>query len=208
MSDANYTALLLVIDRSGSMSSIRDDMVGGLNGLIEEQKKQPGLLTINLVQFDNQIEVLHRLADPASVTIELEPRGGTALYDGIGVGINTLQADIDALPEHARPGTVQVIVVTDGAENSSSEYTGQVIKKLITEKSATNTWDFMFLGANQDAVMKAAELGISRESSLTYAANSGGVHNMTSSATRYVSDRRRGSGTSFSPDERRKSSGS
>jgi hypothetical protein len=208
MSDPNYTALLLVIDRSGSMSSIRDDMVGGLNDLIEEQKKQPGLLTINLVQFDNQIELLHRLADPASVTIKLKPRGGTALYDGIGVGINTLQADIDALPEHARPGTVQVIVVTDGAENSSSEYSGQVIKKLITEKSATNTWDFMFLGANQDAVMKAAELGISRESSLTYAANSGGVHNMTSSAARYVSDRRRGSGTSFSPEERRKSSGS
>jgi uncharacterized protein YegL len=207
MSDPNYTALLLVIDRSGSMSSIRDDMVGGLNGLIEEQKKQPGLLTINLVQFDNQIELIHRLADPAGVTIELEPRGGTALYDGIGVGINTLQADIDALPEHARPGTIQVIVVTDGAENSSSEYSGQVIKKLITEKSATKTWDFMFLGANQDAVMKAAELGISHESSLTYAPNSGGVHNMTSSAGRYVSDRRRGSGTSFSPDERRRSSG-
>jgi hypothetical protein len=207
MSDPNYTALLLVIDRSGSMSSIRDDMIGGLNGLIEEQKNQPGLLTINLVQFDNQIDIVHRLADPASVTVDLEPRGSTALYDGLGVGINTLQADIDALPEHARPGTIQVIVVTDGAENASGEYTGSVIKNLITEKSATGTWDFMFLGANQDAVMKAAELGISRESSLTYASNSGGVHNMTSSATRYVSDRRRGSRTGFSPEERRKSSG-
>jgi hypothetical protein len=208
MSDPNYTALMLIIDRSGSMSSIREDMVGGLNGLLEEQKKQPGLLTVSVVSFDNQIDLLHRMADPAGVAIELEPRGGTALYDAMGVGINTLASDIDALPEHARPSTVQVIVVTDGAENSSIEYDGPLIKKLVTEKTTTGNWDVMFLGANQDAVMKAAEIGISRESSLTYSSNSRSVHNMTSSAARYVSDRRRGGPTSFSPEERGKSSGS
>jgi len=207
MSDSQYTALLLVIDRSGSMSSIRDDMVGGLTALVEEQKNQPGLLTLNLVQFDGQVEVLHRLADPAGVTIELEPRGSTALYDAVGVGINTLAADINALPEHAKPGTVQVIVVTDGHENASSEYTGKTIKKLITEKTEKDNWDVVFLGANQDAVMKAAEMGINEGSSMTYSADSTGVANASSSLNRYVSDRRQSGGVSFSPQERREAKG-
>ena len=205
MSDPHYTALLLVIDRSGSMSSIRDDMVGGLNALLEEQKKQPGLLTVSVVSFDNRIDLVHRMADPTGVRIELDPRGGTALYDAMGIAINTLASDIDALPEHARPNTVQVIVVTDGHENSSSEYSGPLIKKLVTEKTTTADWDVMFLGANQDAVMKAAELGISHESSLTYSSSPSGVHNMTSSAGRYVSDRRQNRQAAFSPEERRKS---
>jgi uncharacterized protein YegL len=207
MSDPNYTALLLVIDRSGSMSSIRDDMVGGLTGLLEEQKKQPGLLTLSIVSFDNQVELTHRMADPEGVAIELDPRGSTALYDAVGVGINTLQADIDALPEHAKPSTVQVIVVTDGEENASGEYSGQTIKHLITEKTKTHNWDFVFLGANQDAIMTAAELGIQADSSMTYSPMGAGVTNATSSASRYVSDRRQGRTTGFSPDERRKASG-
>ena len=208
MSDPNYTALMLIIDRSGSMSSIRDDMVGGLNGLLEEQKKQPGLLTVSVVSFDNAIELPHRMAAPSGVTVELDPRGSTALYDAMGFGINTMASDIDALPEHARPSTVQVIVVTDGEENASGEYSGKLIKKLVTEKTTSENWDFVFLGANQDAVMKAAELGIGEGSALTYDAGSEGVKNMASSANRYMSDRRQQQGAAFSPEERRKSSGS
>ena len=207
MSDPNYTALQLIIDRSGSMSSIRDDMVGGLTALVEEQRKQPGLLTLSIVTFDGQIELTHRMADPKGVAIQLEPRGSTALYDAIGVGINTLASDLDALPEHAKPSTIQVIVVTDGQENASSEYSGKVIKALITEKTKSHNWDFVFLGANQDAVMKAAELGIDAGSSMTYSARGHNVSSATSSASRYVSDRRSGKSTSFSPEERRKSSG-
>jgi len=206
MSDPNYTALMLIVDRSGSMSSIRDDMVGGLTTLVEEQRKQPGLLTISMVSFDNQIELQHQMATPDAVTIELEPRGGTALYDAMGFGLNTLQADIDALPDHAKPETVQVVVVTDGHENASAEYTGKTVKRLVEGKTKDN-WDIVFLGANQDAVMKAAELGIERDRSMTYGANSGGVTNATESLNRYVSDRRRSGQTAFSPDERRKSSG-
>jgi hypothetical protein len=208
MSDPNYTALMLIIDRSGSMSSIRDDMVGGLNGLLEEQKKQPGLLTVSVVSFDNAVELPHRMAAPSGVTVELDPRGATALYDAMGFGINTMASDIDALPEHAKPSTVQIIVVTDGEENASGEYSGKLIKKLVTEKTKSENWDFVFLGANQDAVMKAAELGIGEGSALTYDAGADGVQNMASSANRYMSDRRQNSQAAFSPEERRKSSGS
>jgi hypothetical protein len=208
MSDPNYTALMLIIDRSGSMSSIRDDMVGGLNGLLEDQKKQPGLLTVSVVSFDNAVELPHRMAAPSGVTVELDPRGATALYDAMGFGINTMASDIDALPEHAKPSTVQIIVVTDGEENASGEYSGKLIKKLVTEKTKSENWDFVFLGANQDAVMKAAELGIGEGSALTYDAGADGVQNMASSANRYMSDRRQQQAAAFSPEERRKSSGS
>ena len=206
MSDPNYTALMLIVDRSGSMSSIRDDMVGGLTTLVEEQKKQPGLLTISMVSFDNQVELQHQMATPDAVSIQLEPRGGTALFDAMGFGLNTMQADIDALPDHAKPDTVQVVVVTDGHENASGEYTGKTVKRLVEEKTKEN-WDIVFLGANQDAVMKAAELGIMRDRSMTYGANRDGVSNATESMSRYMSDRRKGSHTAFSPEERRKSSG-
>ena len=206
MSDPNYTALMLIVDRSGSMSSIRDDMVGGLTTLVEEQKKQPGLLTISMVSFDNQVELQHQMATPDAVSIQLEPRGGTALFDAMGFGLNTMQADIDALPDHAKPDTVQVVVVTDGHENASGEYTGKTVKRLVEEKTKAN-WDIVFLGANQDAVMKAAELGIMRDRSMTYGANRDGVSNAAESMSRYMSDRRKGSHTAFSPEERRKSSG-
>lgn len=208
MSDPHYTALMLIIDRSGSMSSIKNDMVGGLTTLVEEQKKQPGLLTISVVSFDNQVELQHQMAAPSSVSIQLEPRGATALYDAVGFGLNTMQADIDALPDHAKPATVQIVVVTDGHENASGEYSGKTIKQLVTEKTNRLNWDVVFLGANQDAVMKAAELGIERDRSMTYEANGSGVSSATESLNRYVSDRRSGSRTSFSPEERRRSSGS
>ena len=206
MSDPNYTALLLIVDRSGSMSSIRDDMIGGLTNLVETQKTEPGLLTISMVSFDNQVEAVHRMADPSKVAIELEPRGGTALYDALGFGLNTMQADIDALPEHAKPETVQVVVVTDGQENASGEYSGQTVKALITEKVSKHNWDVVFLGANQDAVMKAAELGINAGSAMTYDADGDGVLSASESVSRYVRDRRQGNKTAFSPEERRRSS--
>lgn len=146
------------------------------------------------------------MADPSKVAIELEPRGGTALYDALGFGLNTMQADIDALPEHAKPETVQVVVVTDGQENASGEYSGQTVKALITEKVSKHNWDVVFLGANQDAVMKAAELGINADSAMTYDADGDGVLSASESVSRYVRDRRQGNKTAFSPEERRRSS--
>jgi len=207
MTDTNYTAMLLIIDRSGSMQSIRDDMVGGLTTVLDEQKALPGFLTVDIVQFDNVIETVCEMASPENVTISLDPRGGTALHDAIGVGVNGFAQRIAALPEHAKPKAIQVIVVTDGQENSSTEYTAAQIRTLITEKQQDPTWDFVFLGANQDAVTTGGNLGFAQDSSMTFAPAGAQVSQASSATSRYLRDRRSGNRQGFSSDERRRSNG-
>jgi len=207
MPDTHYTALLFVIDRSGSMSKIRDDMVGGLTTLLDEQKNLPGFVTVDIVQFDNAIETVCEMASPEDVTISLEPRGGTALHDAIGFGVNGFAQRINALPEHAKPQAVQVIVVTDGHENASREYSAAQVKDLVTAKQADPTWDFLFLGANQDAVLAGGALGFASDASMTFAASGPQVSQASSATSRYIRDRRSGSRQGFSPDERRRSTG-
>lgn len=178
MTDSNYTALLIVLDRSGSMSSIRDDMVGGLGEMLRTHAAEPGLLTVDVVTFDDQIEVTHHFANPRDVAIELVPRGMTALHDAMGYAINGFAAQLAALPEHAQPANVQVIVVTDGYENASREYTADTVRQLVVKQIEKFNWDFVFLGADQDAVLTAGNLGIVSGKAMTYARGSKNVESM------------------------------
>lgn len=207
MTDPNYTALLLVIDRSGSMSSIRDDMVGGLTAMLAEQAAEPGLLTVDIVTFDDEIDHTHILADPATISIELDPRGMTALHDAIGVAVTGFGQTLRGLPEHARPGTVQVVVVTDGGENSSGEYSSDAVRALIARQTQQYGWDFVFLGANQDAVLTGAALGFDADSSMTFAAAPGEVAAMSVNLGRYVTDVRKKDKRAFSFEERSEAAG-
>ena len=207
MTDPNYTALLLVIDRSGSMARIRDDMVGGLTAMLAEQAAQPGLITVDIVIFDEAIEKSCTMANPTDVIIELEPRGMTALHDAIGVAVTDFGQALAALPEHARPETVQVVVVTDGDENSSREYTAESIRALITQQTETYNWDFVFVGANQDAVLTGATLGFDADSSLTFDAAADQVVAMSSHLGRYVTDVRKKEKRGFTSEERAESVG-
>ncbi|MGM1028981.1 MAG: VWA domain-containing protein [Actinomycetota bacterium] len=182
MADANYTALHIVLDRSGSMSSIRDDMVGALEHMLKEQAAQPGLLTVDVVTFDNELEHTHAWAAPEDVTIELQPRGGTALYDAVGTVINGFDQRIEALPEHARPGNVQVVIVTDGYDNQSREYNSDIVQSLV-QRQRDRGWEFTFLGADQDAALTAKGLGIDAASAITFTRDRGNIDasiNMTS----------------------------
>jgi len=202
MTDPNYTALLLVIDRSGSMASIREDMIGGLQTLLDSQAADEGRLTVDVVDFDDEIVLRHTMADPATLKIELDPRGSTALYDAIGISMQGFGERLAALPEDARPETVQVIVVTDGQENASHEYNAAAVRTLITKQKNEYSWDFVFLGANQDAVLTGSALGFDAESSLTFAASGQEVHSMSESLNRYVKDVRGKTKEGFSTRER------
>ncbi len=202
MTDPNYTAMLLVVDRSGSMTDIRDDMVGGLTTMLAEQAAEPGLLTVDIVTFDTEIELQCSLADPKDVTIRLEPRGGTALFDAIGQSVTAFGRVLAALPEHARPETVQVVVVTDGEENSSREYPLDAVRTLVTQQKERYSWDFVFLGANQDAVFSGERLGFDAGSSMTFAPGAEGVALMSMSVGRYVKDVRGKQKRMFDADER------
>ncbi|MBB5632724.1 hypothetical protein BKA04_000947 [Cryobacterium mesophilum] len=207
MTDSNYTALLIILDRSGSMSDIRDDMVGGLEQLIADQAQQPGMLTIDIVTFDELIEHTHAFAQPQDVKVELVPRGSTALYDAVGWSFNTFGKALADLPEHARPGTVLVAIVTDGHENASHEYTADTIKTMITHQREKFGWDITFLGANQDAVLEAQKIGIAPGDALTYAASAAGVSASRAAMSRKMADSRQGVRTEFTQEERGNAAG-
>ena len=202
MTDPNYTALLLIVDRPGSMMQIRDGMVGGLQKLVDDQAATPGKLTVDIVTFDDKIEHTHAFANPAVVTVELEPRGMTALWDAIGIAVHDFGEALASLDEQKRPDMVQVIIVTDGMENASREYTGGQINSAISHQRDTYKWDFIFLGANQDAVVTAAELGIDGVAAMTYGLDVESVGGMHEATSRYIHSVRAGAREGFSVDER------
>ncbi len=206
MTDSNYTGVLLVIDRSGSMQSIRTDMIGSLTNLLQQQAAQPGRATVDIVIFDDRIETTHVLADPGDVEVRLEPRGMTALHDAVGRSIADYGQRLAALPEGERPGTVIVVVATDGLENASSEYSGEQVRKMVTHQRETYGWDFVFLGANQDAVLTGTSLGFAADSSIDFDADGQSAQAVSVAAARYVSDRRLGRAAGFTPQERSSSS--
>ena len=199
MTDSTFTALLLVIDRSGSMSTIRDDMVGGLTELLRNQAAEPGRATVDVVLFDDRIETT------VVVRIEVEPRGRTALHDALGRSIDAFGARLAALNEADRPGTVIVVVATDGRENASREFTGEQVRAMVERQQHEYAWDFVFLGANQDAVTTGGALGFRAENALDFDADSGGAQAVTVSASAHISRLRTGTRTGFTPDERRRS---
>ena len=198
------TALLLVIDRSGSMQGIRDDMVGGLQRMLADQAAQPGIATVDIVVFDTEIELQCSMVDIAEARIRLEPRGSTALYDALGSSIEGFASTLDSLPAAARPDIVQVIVVTDGHENSSRRFTAQQVRALVESHQRERDWEFVFLGANQDAVLTGTRLGFDAGSSMTFAAKGEQVDSMADSLSRYVTDVRASKKQLFFEEERRR----
>ena len=174
MPNANLRHIALVLDRSGSMKAVKNDTEGGLAAFLEAQHENPGETRVSLYQFDTRYEVVYEnvaLADvPAYV---LEPRGGTALLDAIGRTIRSVKTQIKALDEGERPGEVVLVILTDGEENSSHEFTLEQVKQKI-EKRRAKGWQVVFLGADQDAITVAAGMGIGRETSLAYTARTTG----------------------------------
>jgi hypothetical protein len=167
---ADLTDITLVVDRSGSMSSIRADAEGGINTLLAEQAAQPGQALLTLVHFDTEYEFVHRGVPVSRVPpYRLLPRGMTALLDAVGRAIAETGERLARTAEAERPGLVVFVVVTDGQENSSREYTKARIKEMIEHQQSVYNWQFTFLGANQDAFAEAGGLGIDASGVANYA---------------------------------------
>ena len=158
MTNADYTHLTLVVDRSGSMSSVREEAQGGINALIAEQFALPGRLTVTLSQFDDDFDTVQRMSDQP-FEFELQPRGMTALLDAVGMELVHTGQDLAALPEQERPGRVLLVVATDGHENSSHEYTVEQVRSMLTVQREQYGWEVRFLGAD-DAAWQGEALGV------------------------------------------------
>lgn len=170
MTNPNYTHIAVLLDRSGSMQSIKSDTEGGFDAFIAEQRKHPGRCDVTLAQFDTEYEEVYAAKPLAGVPpLQLTPRGATALLDGIGRLINTTGERLAGMPEADRPGAVIIVIMTDGLENSSKEFDLGTVKKMITEQTETYGWTFVYLGANQDAISVAAGLGVAAGQAMTYA---------------------------------------
>ena len=169
MTDANLTHLYFLLDRSGSMVSLREDTIGGFDTFIAEQRTAPGRCRVTLAQFDNEYDEVYADRDIATVpSLVLVPRGSTALLDALGRLVVTAGERLAALPEQDRPGSVIVGVMTDGYENASRDWTHDRIKALIEQQSHEYGWQFLYLGADQDAIEEGAKMGFAAGKSMTY----------------------------------------
>ena len=169
MTDQNLTHIYFLLDRSGSMTSIRNETIAGFDSFIAEQRKTPGACAVTLAQFDNEYDEVYVDREFASVpSLELNPRGSTALLDALGRLIVTAGERLAKLSESERPGSVIVGVMTDGYENASQDWTHAKIKALIEQQTRDYAWEFLYLGADQDAIEEGAKMGFAGTKSVTY----------------------------------------
>lgn len=187
----DYTHIAIILDRSGSMNSIKDDTIGGFNQFIEAQQKEDGKATVTLAQFDTEYELVEDFTDLGEVPLLTEetfvPRSMTALQDALGRTINSVGAQLAALEEDERPSKVLICVMTDGMENASREFSPDEVKKMVEHQTEAFKWEFVFIGANQDAVITSGQLGFEAGKTMTYAANAKGTKGAYDSLTTNVS---------------------
>ncbi|MED9970405.1 MAG: hypothetical protein UFA98_10425 [Ruminococcus sp.] len=175
----NITELVFILDRSGSMSGLEADTIGGFNSMLAKQKKQEGRAYVTTVLFDHEIETLHdriplRKVKPLTGR-DYTVRGCTALLDAIGDTIK----HIASIHRYARkedvPANTMFVITTDGMENASRRYNSEEIKKMIEKEKAKYGWEFLFIGANIDAVETARTYGIAKDRAVNYHADSKGT---------------------------------
>ena len=175
MTRSDLTHIYFLLDRSGSMQSIKTDTEGGFAAFIEEQRSAAGQCRVTLAQFDTHYDVVFSGLDVADVpALDLQPRGSTALLDAIGRLVTDSGKQLAALPDAERPGAVIVAIMTDGMENASREWTHPAIKALVEQQTTAYGWQFMYMGADQDAIEVGASLGVHADHSINYARGKAG----------------------------------
>lgn len=175
----NNTELVFILDRSGSMGGLEQDTIGGFNSLIEKQKAQKGKCFVTTVLFDNELELLHDrvpLSDIKPLTAEdYWVRGCTALIDAIGSQLEHIEKIHRYAREEDVPSSTMFVIITDGQENASRKYSSDEVKRSIERHKEADGWEFLFIGANIDAVETARHFGIDEERAVNYHADCHGT---------------------------------
>ena len=171
--------IVCIIDRSGSMESIRTDAIGGFNAFLQEQKDFPGEARFTLILFNTGYEVLHAnepIANIQPLTASTYlPIGGTALYDAVGSAINAAGAELNDMPNEDKPDKVIVVILTDGKENASHEFSREKVASMIKHQQDVYSWEFIFLAANQDAFAVGWALNIKADNTANFIASGVGT---------------------------------
>jgi len=184
MPDLSKTAIIIILDRSGSMQPIARDMEGGLRAFIEDQKKVPGSATVSLYQFNHRYEVCFENKPLSDVPeIHLRPRGITALLDAVGRTVNSVGEQLSALNDADRPGSVVVLVITDGRENASTKFNKVQIKRMVEHQKEKYRWQFAYLGSDPSTFREAGGIGMAGSS---WSASPAGARAVMDAASRSV----------------------
>ena len=191
----NLTELVCILDKSGSMSGLEKDTIGGFNSLLDQQRKVDGECVITTVLFDNETEVIHDRVSldqvPALTRKEYYVRGCTALLDAVGGAIHHIGNVHKYAREEDRPEKTLFVITTDGMENASRRYTYDKVKSMIERQREKYGWEFLFLGANIDAAREAARFGIRADCAADYHADSIGTEAVYASVCEAVCQVRR-----------------
>lgn len=176
----DYTHLIIVLDASGSMSSIQDDIKGSFNEFLKKQREEPGKTVFDLFQFNDEVKRPVKSADLAKFHDDLMAKydcsGCTALNDAVCIAIDTVGHAFADMEEAERPEHVLCVIITDGMENASREYTSKDVKDRIEHQKTAYKWDFQFLAANQDAFATGESMGLDKGSCMNFVANAAGVN--------------------------------
>lgn len=204
------THISVVLDRTGSMEPIRDDVIGGFNALIEDQQRLEGTASLTLVQFDSEdpYEVIHHFAlleeVPRLTRETYVPRAATPLLDAIGRCIIDLDLGLSRMAPEERPENVVVVIITDGRENSSKEFRRDGIVKMVNDRQERSGWQFVFLSADLDAIEDAKSYGMQEAAIIAYDRTAQGVMGVMRSSSDRISELRKGTAKkiAFNRDDR------
>ncbi len=189
----DVTELVFILDRSGSMGGLEEDTIGGFNSMIEKQRKQEGECLVSTVLFDHEVSILHDrvpLADIRPMTQEdYYVRGCTALIDAIGMTVSHIEEVHRYIRKEDVPAHTIFVITTDGLENASKEYSADKVRKMI-EKKKQRGWEFLFIGANIDAVSTARHFGIGADRAVNYHADKKGTAVLYNCVSKVVSSAR------------------
>lgn len=170
----DYTEIVFVLDRSGSMEGLERDTLGGFNSVLRKNRERGGATVVSTVLFDDRVDVICDRKDIKDVkpltSKEYYVRGCTALLDAVGGAIEHVSKVQKTLPKHHRAKNVMFVITTDGYENASHEFSYEKVKRLI-EKKTKKGWEFIFMGANIDAAAEAARIGIAGDHAAQYCAD-------------------------------------